>query len=254
MAAETRKPADRIQWESQTPDGNVLLSPSWEVFVLGASILAVFNLFFLVLIRNPDLDQVIIAMDALLTFVFLADLVRRLVVANDYRAYFIGGKGWIDFLSVFPMLRLFRLLRMIRIVRVLRKLGGPEGSLRTIYSDRAAGGLLSVLLIAMVVMEFGSLLILAVERGQPGANIENAGDALWYLLVTMSTVGYGDQFPVTDIGRIIGSLIIIVGVGVFGTLTGFVANLFLAPREPRVETERIISVETSDQDSTGSPG
>ena len=54
---------------------------------------------------------------------------------------------------------------------------------------------------------------------------------MWYLIVTMSTVGYGDQYPVTGIGRLIGSLIIVVGVGVFGTLTGFLANLFLSPSD-----------------------
>ena len=59
--------------------------------------------------------------------------------------------------------------------------------------------------------------------------IESAQDAIWYVLVTMSTVGYGDFYPVTDPGRIIGSLIILVGVGVFGTLTGFLANAFLSP-------------------------
>ena len=88
-----------------------------------------------------------------------------------------------------------------------------------------------VLLIAILVMEWGALLILAVERGAEGSNIETAEDAVWYLLVTMSTVGYGDHFPVTDLGRIIGSAIIVVGVGVFGTLTGFLANAFLAPSE-----------------------
>ena len=50
-------------------------------------------------------------------------------------------------------------------------------------------------------MEWGALLMLAIERGAPGANIKTAQDAIWYLLVTMSTVGYGDHFPVTTIGR-----------------------------------------------------
>ena len=74
-----------------------------------------------------------------------------------------------------------------------------------------------------------SLAILWAERESADANIETAQDAVWYLIVTMSTVGYGDLFPVTGTGRLFGSLIIVVGVGVFGTLTGFLTNIFLSP-------------------------
>jgi voltage-gated potassium channel len=71
-----------------------------------------------------------------------------------------------------------------------------------------------------------------VEARDPAGNIKTASDALWYSLVTMSTVGYGDRYPVTNPGRLIGSVIIIVGVGLFGTITGFLANAFLSPKTP----------------------
>ncbi len=116
-------------------------------------------------------------------------------------------------------------------IRVMQRLGGPVRAFKAFFSNRAAGGLLSVLFVALLVMEFGALAMLAVERGAPGANIKTAQDAIWYVLVTISTVGYGDQYPVTDMGRLVGSLIIVVGVGVFGTLTGFLANAFLTPSE-----------------------
>ena len=64
-----------------------------------------------------------------------------------------------------------------------------------------------------------------------------AGDALWYVIVTMSTVGYGDRYPVTEIGRMFGVVIIVVGVGVFGTLTGFLANAFLSPSDAAADHE-----------------
>jgi len=223
-----------VEWGKQQDDAQVLLSPAWEVFVLAVSMLSVFNLFFGWVIQNPDILQVVIIIDSMLTVVFLTDLVRRLVVADDNRAYLLRGYGWIDVLSTFPLLRIFRLFRMLRVIRVMQRLGGLEKASRAFFSNRAAGGLLSVLLIAILVMEFGSLLILAIERGAEGSNIETATDAVWYLLVTMSTVGYGDQFPVTDLGRLVGSLIIIVGVGVFGTLTGFLANAFLSPAQAAV--------------------
>jgi voltage-gated potassium channel len=172
---------------------------------------------------------VFIIMDVLLTFVFLLDFSRRLVVARDPKAYLTKGYGWIDAIAAFPVVRILRVLRIVRMLRVMRRLGGPLKAFRAFFSNRAAGGLLSILLVALLVLEFGSLAILWAEGRSPDANITTASDALWYLLVTMSTVGYGDYFPVTDLGRLIGSLIIIVGVGVFGTLTGYLANAFLAP-------------------------
>jgi ion transport protein len=222
---------DRVEWSTQQENGEVLLSPAWEVFILGVSILSVLNLLVVGIFRNPHIDQVFIIMDSLLTFIFLLDLTRRLVVAEDRSRYLIKGYGWIDVFAAFPVLRILRVLRIVRMVRVMGRLGGPLNAFKAFFSNRAAGGLLSVLLVAILVMEFGSLAILWVENGAPEANILTASEAVWYLLVTMSTVGYGDYYPTTDAGRIIGSLIIVVGVGVFGTLTGFLANAFLAPRE-----------------------
>jgi voltage-gated potassium channel len=71
--------------------------------------------------------------------------------------------------------------------------------------------------------------MLRLEANVPDANITSASDALWYIIVTMSTVGYGDQYPITNPGRVLGTVIIVVGVGIFGTLTGYLANLFLSP-------------------------
>lgn len=222
---------DTVEWGKQQANGEVLLSPAWEVFILGVSLLSVFNLVVVWLPRNPDIDMVFIIMDAILTIIFVADLIRRLVVADSARRYLGPGWGWLDFLAAFPILRILRLVRIVRMIRVMQRLGGPLNAFKAFFSNRAAGGLLSVLLMSLLVMEFGALLMLMVERGAPGATIENAEDAIWYVLVTMSTVGYGDTYPVTDAGRIIGSLIIIVGVGVFGTLTGFLANAFLSPSQ-----------------------
>jgi voltage-gated potassium channel len=74
--------------------------------------------------------------------------------------------------------------------------------------------------------------MVAIEADAPGANITTASDGLWYTIVTISTVGYGDQYPVTNLGRLMGSFIIVVGVGIFGTFTGYLANLFLSAPDP----------------------
>jgi voltage-gated potassium channel len=82
--------------------------------------------------------------------------------------------------------------------------------------------------------------VLRVEEHAPGANITTAGDALWYTIVTISTVGYGDQYPVTQLGRIIGSVIIVVGVGIFGTFTGYLATVFLGSNDSETQADATI--------------
>jgi hypothetical protein len=220
----------------------------WEVFVLGVALLSITNLVLAILVPNPDTAQVIAIVDSLLLVVFLVDFLRRLVVARDNRAYLVRGYGWLDLISIIPLLRVARLLRMARLVRILRRMGGVTMAMRTFFRNKATGGLYIVVIMALLVLEFGSLLVLWAERGAEGANILTADDAVWYSLVTMSTVGYGDRFPVTDLGRLFGSLTIVVGVGVFGTLTGFLANTFLSPGDgdESVEWES----DASDPDTT----
>ena len=222
---------EAIPWNSQTPDGQVLLGMPWEIFVLGCALLSILNLVLEIVIRNPDLTQVVTLMDVVLILVFAIDFVRRMRVATDDRAYFGPGRGWLDLVSIIPMLRIARILRIVRVSRIVRRMGGLERALLMFFKDKATGGLLLVVLIAIMVMEFGSLAVLFAERASPGANITSAGDALWYTVVTMSTVGYGDQYPVTELGRLFGAVIIVVGVGVFGTLTGYLANIFLSPSD-----------------------
>lgn len=123
-----------------------------------------------------------------------------------------------------------RIFRLIRVARLLRQYGVSNIG-RSLLRDRAGSALLTLLLIGVLVLEFGSLAMLYVERSSPDANITTAADALWYVIVTMSTVGYGDAYPVSTVGREMATLIIVVGVGIFGTLTGYLANLFLAPRK-----------------------
>jgi voltage-gated potassium channel len=202
---------------------------SWEVFILVLSALAIINLFLLILLPNGDVAQVVLITETWLTAFFVIDVARRLHVARDRRAYLRGGHGWLDIASAFPLLRILRLLRIVLTLRLFRRLGGPDESIRAYFADRAAGGLLLVVFLAILVLEFGSLAMLGVERGAPGANITTAADAVWYTIVTISTVGYGDQYPVTDLGRIFGSIIIIIGVAVFGTLTGYLAHSFIRP-------------------------
>jgi voltage-gated potassium channel len=72
--------------------------------------------------------------------------------------------------------------------------------------------------------------VLRAERDANAATIKSASDALWWCMETITTIGYGDEVPVTNAGRIVGVWLMIVGVGLFGTFTAFVANEFLTPQ------------------------
>jgi voltage-gated potassium channel len=88
-------------------------------------------------------------------------------------------------------------------------------------------------LLAILVLEIGGVAVLYFERPDASANITTPGDALWWGYVTITTVGYGDQYPVTPWGRVIGVFLLTAGVALFSVFTGFIANAFLAPRRRR---------------------
>lgn len=229
-ASEEPDPTD----QSANTDGDL----GYEIFMAGLSILSILNLVLMLAIRDQALLYVLQVMGLLLTLIFMIDFVFRLVKAPSKRAYLLHGYGWADLLSAMP-LQQTNILRLFRLIRVYRLLSdyGPRRVAVALVRERAESALLMLLLTGMLVLEFGSLQMLRLEQGVPGANITDASDALWYVIVTMSTVGYGDQYPITNPGRVLGALIIVVGVGIFGTLTGYLANIFLTPARRKAKDQ-----------------
>jgi voltage-gated potassium channel Kch len=207
-----------------------LKNVSYECFILALSITSLVNIVLGYLVRQPEVGLVLTVMDVILSFIFLGDFTYRLFTAPTRRGYFVGQQGWLDLLSSLPLpqVKIFRLFRVVRVVRLLRAVG-PRRFFDAVLRDRASSALLVVIFLALLLLEFGSALILAIEIRAPDGNIKDASDALWYTYVTVTTVGYGDRYPVTNAGRLVGVLIMTVGVGLFGTLTGFLANAFVSP-------------------------
>jgi hypothetical protein len=209
-----------------------LKSLGYEIFIGVLSILSILNLILAVFIPDPDLTQVLNIMNWLFSIIFIIDFIYRILTAPSKSNYFFRQFGWADLLASLPfeqtkILRIFRLVRVYRLMRAV----GPKKIAETLLKDRAGSALIILLLMGILVLEFGSLAILRAEEMNPDANIKTASDAIWYTMVTISTVGYGDRYPTTNWGRIIGTIIIIVGVGIFGTFTGYLANLFLSPQK-----------------------
>jgi len=220
------------------PHRRELKNTGYEIFVGILSILSILNIVLLYAVEDPNLDAVLYVMNALLSAIFLADFTYRLLTSESKSRYFFRQFGWADLLASVPVqqLKILRVFRLARVFRLLRAYG-VKNIARNLIRDRASSALLTLLLMGILVLEFGSLEILHLEQYAPGANITTGSDSLWYVIVTISTVGYGDQYPVTNPGRFFGSIIIVIGVGIFGTFTGYLANLFLAPAKKRGATD-----------------
>jgi voltage-gated potassium channel len=89
-------------------------------------------------------------------------------------------------------------------------------------------GLFRVLLAAVGLLFLGAWLVLLFEKNAVGSNIHSYHDALWWAVVTVTTVGYGDRFPVTEGGRAVAVVLMLVGIGLIGVLTATVASFFVA--------------------------
>jgi hypothetical protein len=213
-----------------------LKNTSYELFIGALSVLSIFNLVLFYLLPDPEISAVVLIMDGILSLIFLSDFLYRLFTTDSKSGYFFRQMGWADLLASLPLPQ-FKILRIFRILRVYR-LGKDYGGSRMIkefFANRGGSALLSLIFLMLLILEFGGLLMLSVESQSPDSNITNASDAVWYVYVTITTVGYGDQYPVTNLGRIIGVVIMTVGVGLFGTITAFLANVFVKPADDEAE-------------------
>ena len=175
----------------------------------------------------PEVSKLLYLIDDLICVLFLYDFFYRFIKAPSKLKFLKWG--WIDLISSIPTfeyLRYGRLIRLIRIFRILRAFRSVKYLTSHIFKTRTKGTFSTVSLISFLMLIFGSISILQVET-VPESNIKTAGDAIWWAFVTITTVGYGDRFPVTSAGRIIAAFLMITGVALFGTFTGFVAAWFM---------------------------
>jgi voltage-gated potassium channel len=193
--------------------------------------LSFINLVLLLLPFRGEINDVIFIIDKLTAIIFLADFLQRYTHATSKNHYILRQYGWSDLLAAIPItaFNIFRIFRVLRLFRAVRVIGLP--AMRKLLKSRPADtALYSVFISILLLLEFGSIGILFAESAYPEANIKTASDAIWWVFVSITTVGYGDRFPVTDAGRLIGVVTLTVGVGLFGVVTGYLANFFLKNR------------------------
>lgn len=170
--------------------------------------------------------------------VFFFDFVLNLVEADNKWRY-LRTWGWIDLLSSIPSFdafRIGRLARVLRILRVLRAVKATRALVLKWVGDRPDALLYGVVAVAFSMVVLCSVAVLSFEN-VPNGNIKTAEDALWWAVSTITTVGYGDYYPVTTEGRAVAAMLMTVGVGLLGMLSGFTVNWFLQPSRAKEQSE-----------------
>jgi voltage-gated potassium channel len=179
----------------------------------------------------PEVSKILEITDVFICIIFLLEFFVRFYNAESKLKFMKWG--WIDLVSSIPsidILRAGRAIRLIRLFRIIRAFRSTKNLVTHIFKNKAQGTFTSVSIIALLLVIFSAIAILQVET-DPNSNIKTAEDAIWWAYVTITTVGYGDKFPVTTEGRLIAGLLMTAGVGLFGTFAGYVASLFVADKK-----------------------
>ncbi|RCH56338.1 ion transporter [Mucilaginibacter hurinus] len=195
-----------------------------SVYVLGALLIdTIFKL-------PAETSRLLIYIDNVICLLFFVDFCVRFYNAKNKIEFMRWG--WIDLVSSIPtvsFLRAGRILRLIRVLRLIRAFRSTHSFVSYVFKDKAKGAFTSIFIFAILLVIFSAIAILQVEK-DPASNIKTAEDAIWWAYVTITTVGYGDKFPVTTEGRIIAAVLMTAGVGLFGTFTAFIASWFVSEK------------------------
>lgn len=223
-AKEVSPPPERLSSSAARPLGPLqLLVLILSLYVLVALLLE--SLFPL----GEEAKSILHAIDFGVCLVFMTDFFVRFHKAPSKLVFMKWG--WIDFLSSIPVLDSFRVGRLVRVVRILRLLRAFRSAKSLIHfmlTTRRTSSFVGVVAVCFILLVFSSIAMLQFEN-EEGSNIKSATDAFWWAMTTMTTVGYGDRYPVTMEGRIVACVLMVAGVGLFGSFTGYMASLLVQP-------------------------
>jgi voltage-gated potassium channel len=213
--------------------GAIVARAVYQMFIAAVTMIAVAIVVIYYVVPLPDtVREVLYILDSLLTPIFVYDFLAHVYYARN-RFKYLATIGWLDLVGAMPGIPALRLARIPSLVMRMRELThATSAETRQVARQRLAEStLLAVALIVIVVVTVGSILIVLIEAPAEGSNIKTGSDAVWWSIVTVSTVGYGDRFPVTNEGRLIGTLMIVMGVSLFSVLTSYIATQFMARRK-----------------------
>jgi voltage-gated potassium channel len=210
---------------------------AYNIFILVLTIASLAVMVLLLMPLSKAERDLLTLYDNAICVVFLIDFGINLFGSKPKRAYFIGARGWLDLLGsipsfgFIPFTALFRLARLSRLARITRLLRGQAGKdlILDVLNNRSQYATFITILLAGMTLTIASILVLEFEGESPGGTIRTGGDAIWWGIVTITTVGYGDFYPTTLLGRLTGVFVMFAGIGIIGALASILASLLVAP-------------------------
>jgi voltage-gated potassium channel len=165
-----------------------------------------------------------LVIDYLIWIILVLDYSIRLYKAKDRKKFF--RENIVDFIAILPLDNIFRSLRLVRVFRVFRLGVLLYRYAKPFFKVLSTNGLNKVLCFSAVIVFIGGILVSYLEP-----NINTLEDGIWWAMVTITTVGYGDISPQTTFGRIIAMILMLVGIGTLGMVTGSIATYFVSEKE-----------------------
>jgi voltage-gated potassium channel len=209
------------------------------IFIMVLSVLAIVVLGIETIFKlDQSTMQILSIADTAVCIIFFIDFLIQLFRAENKTKYFFTW-GWLDLISSIPMLEFLRWGRAVRIIRIFRVIRGLKSAkliTKAILEKRSQSTMLAIFLVSFVLIAVTSISVLHFESAADG-NIKTAEDAVWWAVASITTVGYGDKYPITTEGRILATILMTAGVGLFGTISGLVASTLLLPAKPNNEEE-----------------
>lgn len=193
-----------------------------KLIVALLSILSIILLSFTFFIsEDSELYQLIHYYDFGLCAVFLYDFFAQLIKRKQRWKYFVTY-GWLDLLSSIPVMSQFSYIRILRVFRIIRILRAYKILYAFIIKNKKASLYGLIVFISTMILILSSTLVLYLE--QDVGNIKTAEDALWWSYITITTVGYGDYYPVTNAGKLAASILILNGIAIFGAIVSYITD------------------------------
>lgn len=179
--------------------------------------------------------------ERLIACIFTLEYILRILFAENKRRYLLRPLGIIDLISVLPFwlgfypglsqetLGLVRGTRTFRMLKMFRYSAKMQSFVSELYYGRTR--FTPILLIIIIYLMIGSTVIYEVERRVQPEAFQEYADGIWWAVVTSTTVGYGDKFPVSRIGQGVGIILMIIGIGIVGMVFGLFADAYQGNRE-----------------------